>query len=160
MCGSKKLKYFNGYSIDLCWLELLTKYCESKCGCKDHFMPGKICLREVPPPPIKKDCESCKNVLKVGHFPLFPFSALLAFLRGFLDRGHSAILNFPFSLSLRASHSFPLPHPFPSLFLYSSPFRVCVFSLFLPASAPVLWDFRNVSWILELLGSRVLYGFI
>lgn len=41
-CGDLKLKYFNGYSMHTCWLEQLTDYVDTLCGCKDFFMPGKI----------------------------------------------------------------------------------------------------------------------
>eukprot|EP00795_Rhopilema_esculentum_P012244 gene12244-2879_t len=44
-CGSLKLKYFKGYSRNLCWLEQLTDDVVGHCGCKDWFMPGdyKVC---------------------------------------------------------------------------------------------------------------------
>lgn len=41
-CGALELKYFDGYSMNLCWLEQLTDFVEHKCGCKDFFMPGQI----------------------------------------------------------------------------------------------------------------------
>ncbi|XP_047135886.1 acid-sensing ion channel 1 isoform X1 [Hydra vulgaris] len=41
-CGSLKLKYFDSYSLDTCWLEQLTDHVHSVCKCKDFFMPGDI----------------------------------------------------------------------------------------------------------------------
>ncbi|NP_001296668.1 acid-sensing ion channel 5-like [Hydra vulgaris] len=43
-CGSLNLKFFKGYSKQLCWLDQLTDYVNSKCGCKDFFMPGNISI--------------------------------------------------------------------------------------------------------------------
>lgn len=40
-CGAIKLKYFEEYSMNTCWLEQLTDYVTEICQCKDFFMPGK-----------------------------------------------------------------------------------------------------------------------
>ena len=39
-CGTKKLKFFNMYSMNLCWLDSVTQHVQNTCGCKDYFMPG------------------------------------------------------------------------------------------------------------------------
>ena len=41
------MKYFNGYSMNTCWLEKLTDYVVKHCNCKDFFMPGKIDIHDI-----------------------------------------------------------------------------------------------------------------
>ncbi|EDO48656.1 predicted protein [Nematostella vectensis] len=39
MCGMPELKYFNSYSKSKCFLDKLTQYVVTLCGCRDWFMP-------------------------------------------------------------------------------------------------------------------------
>ncbi|XP_032222094.2 acid-sensing ion channel 1B [Nematostella vectensis] len=41
MCGMPELKYFNSYSKSKCFLDKLTQYVVTLCGCRDWFMPGE-----------------------------------------------------------------------------------------------------------------------